>query len=488
MEKLFGTDGIRGMAGVWPLTPDFVLKIGQGFGVILRSSVDAPSVVIGRDTRDSGPALQCALAAGLSASGVDVLDVGIITTPGVAVLTRHLNASAGVVISASHNPVEQNGLKFFDGIGQKLPSHMEQEVEKILSAGDSGWDLMTAVPRKRLGRLTNCIALHEIYIRELLSEHPDSFLEGVRMVMDCGNGAASRLAPEVFSRAGADIRVVNGSPNGTNINVLAGSEHVRRAPREMGVLVHQSKAAFGLAFDGDADRVVFVDDRGNVVDGDHMLGLFAQCLQKDKRLLANTVVTTTMRNTGLKNYIEATGMKMEETPVGDRFVIERLVELKNQFPGDRLIGLGGEQAGHLILLDDEHFTGDGMRTALHLARFFLESGTNSLADFANGVGKTPQIIASASAVDLPRISREKLAALEESILGETPGLIRANLRYSGTEPLFRVMLESDSTRSEVDLAEIAVRLCRKVQSKREIEGTVIDILNCTSGGELTPPS
>jgi phosphoglucosamine mutase len=193
-----------------------------------------------------------------------------------------------------------------------------------------------------------------------------------------------------------------------------------------------------------------------------------------------------MRNTGLKNYIEASGMKLEETAVGDRFVIERLVELRREFPGAGMIGLGGEQAGHLVLLDDEHVTGDGMRTALFLIRFFLESGASSLTQFADGVGKTPQIIASAHAVDEPRLSREKLAALEESTLRETPGLVRANLRYSGTEPLFRVMLESDGRRSESDLADIAVRLCRKVQSKREIEENTIDILNCTSGGVLVP--
>jgi len=481
MEKLFGTDGIRGTVGEFPLVPDFVLRLGQAVGTILRRRSTSSSVVVGRDTRESGPALQAALTAGLLATGVDVIDVGVISTPGVAALTRHLKAATGIVISASYNPVEQNGIKFFNEVGQKLSADIEDEIERLAAGPNAGWDAMKAIPRKRLGCLIEGAHFHEAYIRGLLSEHPASFLDGINLVMDCGNGAAYKLAPEVFTRAGAVVRAVNSSPTGLNINADSGSEHVRREPKEMAEWIRKHGADFGIAFDGDADRVVFIDEHGKLVDGDHMLGVFALYLNKRKQLLAGTVVTTTMRNTGLKNYVESAGIKLEETPVGDKYVIERLIELRREFAGDGLLGLGGEQAGHLILLDDEHFTGDGMRTGLFFARVFRESGAASLSAFAAEVGKTPQIIASAGAVDLPRLDKKQLAEMEKTTLAETPGLIRANLRYSGTEPLFRVMLECDNRVSGKELAALAVKLCRRVQSEREIEEGTIDILDCTSG-------
>jgi phosphoglucosamine mutase len=255
----------------------------------------------------------------------------------------------------------------------------------------------------------------------------------------------------------------------------------------MGVLIRQKDADFGIAFDGDADRVVFVDREGALVDGDHMLGVLARQLSDSNRLLAGTVVTTNMRNSGLKKYIESAGLRLEETQVGDKYVIERLIELQQEFPKPGAFGLGGEQAGHLVLLDDQHFTGDGLRTALHFARAFRESEAPLLSQFAARVGKTPQVIASATVGELPRLSKQDLATMEQGTLARYPGLIRISLRYSGTEPLFRVMLESDHQQSSdaltiSDLEAIAVALCRQVQSTSETRSGHIDILNCTSGG------
>jgi phosphoglucosamine mutase len=478
MEKLFGTDGIRGTAGSWPLQPHLVLRIGQALGALLRRDFGAADVVLGRDTRESGEMLQSCLTAGLLASGVNVIDVGIIPTPGVAVLTRLLNAHAGAVISASHNPVEQNGLKFFTQSGRKLPDTMESAIEQLAldarrepAASDRQWGRVIARPDAR-----------EAYIQDLLSEHPPAFLRGVGLVMDCANGAASAVAPEVFASAGATIHTVHCEPDGSNINVDCGSEYVRRRPSDLGAIIRQSHSDFGIAFDGDADRVVFVDERGALVDGDHMLGVLAKYLNDRGQLLAGTVVTTTMRNNGLKAYVEAAKLQLEETPVGDKYVIERLLELRRNSAADGAVGLGGEQAGHLVLLDEDHYTGDGLRTALYFTYAFLQSGGRSLANFAAEVGKTPQIIASAAIGDLPRLSKTDLAEVERATLNEFAGLIRISLRYSGTEPLFRVMLESDLRQSIADLERIAVKLCRQVQSEAEREPGSIDILNCTSGG------
>ena len=485
MDTLFGTDGIRGLAGRWPLTPHFILRIGQAFGTLLRKDGGSATVVIGRDTRESGPMLQSSLISGLLASGVDVYDVGVIPTPGVAALTRRLGASAGVVVSGSHNPVEQNGIKFFAASGQKLSDKTESEIERLANVSTTGSESVTDGLDRRWGQVISGACMHSLYEHELLSEHPDAFLKGIRLVMDCANGAAYEIAPQVFSKAGATIPLaIHCSPTGSNINVRSGSEYVRRTPKEMGELIRQYKATFGLAFDGDADRVVFVDEQGGLVDGDHMLGILAQYLNDRGQLLAGRVVTTTMRNTGLKHFIEAAAIKLEETVVGDKYVIERLVKLRREFPETKMLGLGGEQAGHIVLLDDQHLTGDGIRTALYVMRAFHEALATSLSEFVARVGKTPQVIASASVGELPRLTQAQLAEWEDATLAGTPGLIRANLRYSGTEPLFRVMLESDGRQSEDDLADIADALCAKVQSNAELAAAPPDILNCTNGGIL----
>jgi len=479
MGKWFGTDGIRGTVGEWPMIPEFVLQLGRAAGTVIRSQAREATVVIGRDTRQSSAMLQESLDAGLMASGVHVVDLGVVPTPGVAWLVRHINADAGVVISASHNPAEQNGIKFFHRTGRKLPEDLELQIELHIEQA-----LKQDIPysvHATLGHVHNGEIFQELYIRDLLAEHPRLNLDGIKLVMDCANGAASFIAPEVFSRLGAEVIAIHASPNGVNINLDAGSEHVRRSMDEMNLLIQHHQARFGLAFDGDADRVVLIDESGNLIDGDHMLGMLSRYFDERGQLLARAVVTTVMRNSGLKARLESAGMQMYETPVGDKYVTDKIFELREADSSSEKIGLGGEQAGHILIVDDGHPTGDGIRTALYVIQAFLDSGRDSLAEFGAEVGKTPQIIASAHVGNGTRFTRQELDAMEAVTL-QTSGIIRANLRYSGTEPLLRTMLESDGSLSEEQLGQIAFEICRKAQQQSGGHATPVDILNATRGG------
>lgn len=486
MTRLFGTDGVRGTVGEWPLVPEFALALGKAAGAVLAANSRRPAVVVGRDTRQSGPMLQSALVAGLLASGADVLELDVITTPGVSWLTHKLGASAGAVISASHNPVEQNGIKFFGPEGMKLPQTIEEEIERLADPRPDDTIPNASRPQARPGRIMDGRGMHELYLEGLLADHHDLRLDRLTLVVDCANGAASDYAPELFARAGANVVAIHASPTGLNINVDAGSENVRQWPGKMKDLIRSYRADFGLAFDGDADRVIFVDQNGGVVDGDHMLGMLARYLDGNSRLLARSVVTTTMRNAGLKKFVETAGLMLYETPVGDKYVTEKLLDLRRNAPPAGALGLGGEQSGHVILFDEAHVTGDGMRTALFVMRAFLESGPASMAEFAAGIGKTPQVIASADVGRGPRLDKFALADIETRMLAGNPGLTRINLRYSGTEPKFRAMLESDGQQSEEALADIALKICRQVQAVAGMEHAQADveIQDCSRGGLL----
>ena len=476
--KYFGTDGIRGTVGESPLIPEFFLKLGQAAGYVIKSEKHS-TVVIGRDTRQSGIMLQNALSAGLLKSNVNVIDLGIIPTAAVSWLVSSIKADAGIVISASHNPVHENGIKFFDRFGQKLSEKIEQEIENLLL--DENFQPKS---QKNTGRCLDGRSFLELYTQDLLREHPLDFLAGLTIVIDCAHGAASYAAPNIFQHAGANVIAINASPTGLNINFNSGSEYVRRSPEKFYETIKQNNANFGLAFDGDADRVVFVDEEGTLIDGDHMLGFLSRYLRQRGILLEDSVVTTTMRNEGLKRHVESDGIKIYETPVGDKYVIEKLLQLRDQNKQKGKIGLGGEQAGHIVLLDDTHITGDGIRTALFVLNAFVEFGDNdrTLAEFAAGVGKFPQIIASAHIGNGNRYSKQELQSLENELLSTHQGLLRANLRYSGTEPLFRIMLESENTYTEEDLAKVAIEISRKAQEYSNKPNSSIDILNCTRGG------
>lgn len=486
-RKYFGTDGVRGHVGDPPMEPDFVTRLGVAAGKVLSRRISHPTFLIGRDTRQSGQMLQSALTSGLLASGATVIDLGVITTPGVAFMVRKLSADAGVVISASHNPVNENGIKFFDAQAAKLDEAVELEIETLI---DAPMDLGSG-EASQLGHLVDGEGLRELYVDDLVDEHPGFRLDGLKLVLDCANGAASWYAPQVFSRLGAEVVVVHASPTGVNINQEAGSEHVRRNPWDLTALIHQFDANFGVVFDGDADRVIFVDEVGKLVDGDHMLAILADYFRDQGRLLGDTVVSTTMRNGALVQYFADRDINFVETPVGDKYVMAELQALMEENNQTGMIGLGGEQSGHIILMDEKHNTGDGLRSALYMIKAYLASGRASLTDLAESIHKFPQVIA--SAVVSEKIDLEQLESVKkerEELKRSLPGLTRLSLRYSGTESKVRLMLEADNRHSEAELAEKAFDLCETVQAATGTPaGSPLEVLNVTSGGLVhRPPS
>jgi len=475
----FGTDGVRGTVGRSPLIPEFMIRLGYAAGVVLSQKAGSqPTFLIGRDTRQSGEMLQSALTSGLLASGATVVDLGVITTPGVAFMVQKLSAQAGVVISASHNPVAENGIKFFDANALKLSEEIELEIESRL---DTPMDLTSS---SQLGRRVDGTEMRELYVDHLVDEHKDISLHGLKLVLDCANGAASWYAPEVFSRMGAEVVVIHASPTGVNINEQAGSEHVRRQPEDLHALMRQYDANFGIVFDGDADRVIFVDEAGHLVDGDHMLAVLSDYFISQDRLLGGTVVSTTMRNGALVRYFSERGIRFIETPVGDKYIMSELKTLREAENPSGKFGLGGEQSGHIILMDDDHATGDGLRSAIFLIRAFLASGRETLADLAESINKYPQVIASAvvaEKIDLEQL--EEVVRLRDDLEVSLPGLTRLNLRYSGTEPKVRLMMEADNRHTEEALAEKAFALCEAVQEATGTPaGSFLEVLNVTRGG------
>ena len=485
-RKYFGTDGVRGHVGQPPLVPDFVTRLGFAAGTVLSQTASHPTFMIGRDTRQSGEMLQSALTAGLLSAGATVVDLGVITTPGVAFMVRKLGTEAGVVISASHNPVDENGIKFFNADGLKLDPETELEIEEVL---DAPLDL-TEARAKQFGHKLDGNELREFYVDDLVDEHPALDLQGMTLVMDCANGAASWYAPQVFSRLGAEVVVIHASPTGANINEHAGSEHVRRYPEELHHLIRDYDAEFGLVFDGDADRVIFVDETGNLVDGDHMLAILADYFQSQDRLLGDTVVSTSMRNGSLVDYFGKREINFIETPVGDKYVMAALMTLMQADPKKAQIGLGGEQSGHVILMDGEHATGDGIRSAIYVIRAYLDGKVGSLAKMAEGIHKFPQVIASAYVKEKTELAQlENVMACQAEIEQALTGLTRLNLRYSGTEPKVRLMLEADNRNSEAELAQYAFTLCEAVQEATGTPaGSFLEVLNVTRGGLEERPS
>lgn len=484
-RQYFGTDGVRGTVGQLPLVPEFVTRLGYAAGRVLSQADSSPTFVIGRDTRESGEMLQSALTTGLLASGAIVMNLGVLPTPGVAFLVRRLKATAGVVISASHNPVNENGIKIFNQTGLKLDEAEELAIESLL---DLPMDISGA-NKAHFGRCVEAAGLCEQYVDCLVDEHQDFSLDGLKLALDCANGAASWIAPQVFSRLGAEIVVINASPTGTNINVDAGSEHVRRWPGDLVSVMKNFGAKLGMVFDGDADRVIFVDESGNLVDGDHMLAILADYFNAQNRLLGGTVVSTTMRNGALVNYFEERGIEFIETAVGDKYVMGELTRLQSQAHSSGQIGLGGEQSGHIILMDGDHATGDGIRSAIFLLRAFLASGKQTLAELAESIHKYPQMIASAvvaEKIDLDMV--ETVQALKSAMRIRLPGLTRLNLRYSGTEPKVRLMLEADNRHTVDELAAQAFALCEAVQAASGTPaGSFLEVLDVTHGGLVPHP-
>ena len=452
MPRLFGTDGVRGLANR-ALTSQLALDLGDAAVRVLGKGADKTEgrrrALIGRDTRVSGDFLASALAAGMSAGGFDVIDVGIIPTPGIAYLTSVLNVEMGAVISASHNAMPDNGIKFFARGGFKLQDSKEDEIESVLG---QDWERPTG---EGVGRVSHdTVTATNMYIDHLVEAvapiNPDKTqtkpLDGLRIVADCANGATSVVAPEALRRAGADVVVINASPDGYNINKHAGSTH----PEQLQAMVRASDATMGVAFDGDADRCLAVDEDGTLVNGDQIMGILARAKQREGKLANDTLVVTVMSNLGLKLALKEMGIVTVQTGVGDRYVLEEM--LRGGYT------LGGEQSGHVI---NREFatTGDGTLTALTLAKEVVRSG-RSLKELAADFPQLPQQLINVPGVDknAARTNAKVQAAVEreEELLGATG---RVLLRPSGTESLVRVMAEA-ATQEQAD--QVCDRLAKVV--------------------------
>jgi phosphoglucosamine mutase len=424
MGKYFGTDGVRGVANR-ELTPELAFKIGRCGGYVLTKSEERPKVLIGRDTRISGHMLEGALVAGLLSIGAEVMRLGVISTPGVAYLTKALGAQAGIMISASHNPVQDNGIKFFGPDGFKLSDEQEQEIEALI---DSPEDMLPRPIGKALGQVNDYFEGGQKYL-QYLKQTIDEDFAGLKIALDCAHGATSSLATHLFADLEADVVTMGASPNGLNINEGVGSTH----PEALAAFVKEKGADVGLAFDGDGDRLIAVDEYGNIVDGDQIMYICAKYLKETGRLKHQTVVSTVMSNLGFYKALEAQGIQSVQTAVGDRYVVEEM--RKNGY------NLGGEQSGHIIFLD-YNTTGDGLLTALQLVNI-MRVKEKPLSELASEMKKYPQQLVNIKVTDKHKVmENEKVKAVIQEVEAEMNGNGRVLVRPSGTEPVVRVMAEA----------------------------------------------
>lgn len=444
MGRLFGTDGVRGLAN-GDLTVELALGLSQAAARVLttgrhadelRAQGKRPTAIVARDPRVSGQFLTAAVSAGLASSGIDVLDAGVIPTPAAAFLVGNIGADFGVMISASHNPASDNGIKFFSFGGTKLPDEVEDRIERALEREKlrpTGADV---------GRIRRFADAEDRYLLHLLGTL-DSSLNGLHVVIDCAHGAAAGISPQVFADAGARVTVIGNDPDGLNINEGVGSTHL--GPLQAAVVAHG--ADLGIAHDGDADRCLAVDAHGRIIDGDQIMAILALSLKSRGRLTDNTVVATVMSNLGLKRALTEHGVRLIETKVGDRYVLEALAEHR--------LALGGEQSGHIIF--SEHATtGDGILTGLQLAAEMARTG-QSLAELADVMTVFPQVLINVQGVDRTALDGHAVVAAavaaEEAALGESG---RVLLRASGTEPMVRVMVEAaDQATAEAVASRLA---------------------------------
>ncbi|GIN59015.1 phosphoglucosamine mutase [Lederbergia ruris] len=443
MGKYFGTDGVRGIANS-ELTPELAFKLGRFGGYVLANQTERPKILIGRDTRVSGHMLEGALVSGLLSIGAEVMRLGVITTPGVAYLTKVLGAQAGIMISASHNPVADNGIKFFGPDGFKLSDEQENEIEQLLDAGDD-------LPRPTgaaLGVVNDYFEGGQKYL-QFLKQSVDEDFTDIHIALDCANGSTSSLATHLFADLDADISTMGSSPDGLNINDGVGSTH----PEALSAFVKEKGADIGLAFDGDGDRIIAIDENGQVVDGDYILYICAKHLQAEARLQQSTVVSTVMSNLGFYKGLEELGIQSVQTAVGDRYVVEEMK--KNGY------NLGGEQSGHIIFLD-YNTTGDGLLTGLQLVNIMKLTG-KPLSELAKGMQKFPQTLINVRVKDKHHVTdNEKVKAVIAETEAEMNGNGRILVRPSGTEPLVRVMVEAAT---EEDSEAFSNRIVTVVQEE-----------------------
>ena len=430
VRKLFGTDGVRGVANVEPITSEIALKLGRAAAYVFKTRPGRHRIVIGKDTRLSGYMIESALTSGICSMGVDVLLVGPLPTPAIAFLARSLRADAGVMISASHNPYEDNGIKFFSREGLKLPDEVEDQIEDLVLSQRIDSLRPTASEIGKAFRIDDAEGRYIEFVKQSLPKGFD--LEGMPVVVDCAHGAAYKVAPHIYRELGARVTVLSAEPDGTNINRDCGAVH----PRVLQECVKGEGAALGVAHDGDADRAVFIAEDGRVVDGDQILGALALDLKERERLARRTIVTTMMSNMGLENTMARVGIKLIRTAVGDRYILERMLQDDYNF--------GGEQSGHMIFLD-HNTTGDGLISALQLMGLMRRTG-KPLSELAAYVHLLPQVLVNVrvrqrtNLDDIP--SFQKVLRAKQQVL---KGVGRLLVRYSGTEPVVRVMVEAEDS-------------------------------------------
>lgn len=446
MGRLFGTDGVRGIANS-ELTPELSFKLGKAGAYVLSKDKKRPVVLIGKDTRLSGDMLEDALSAGILAVGGNVIKVGVLPTPAVAYLVKAYNADAGVVISASHNPYEYNGIKFFNGDGFKLDDSIEDEIEDIILRDI---DVNSHITGDRLGRCLDADDDAAGKYAEFLESTIDVDIEGTKIVLDCANGAAYSVAEKVYRDLKADVTVIGNTPNGVNINDKCGSTHTEMLCKE----VVKQKALLGLAYDGDADRLIAVDEKGRVIDGDKLICICAKMMKDENKLPGDIVTATVMSNLGFHKYMESIGCSVEVTSVGDRYVLESMLKTG--------CNIGGEQSGHIIFLNHTT-TGDGILSSLQLLKAVILSGKKP-SRLSDEIEIFPQVLRNA------RVKNEnKTKFMDDGIIKkaiadvqqEVEGMGRVLIRPSGTEPLVRVMLEGQNVEHIAKLAENLASLLTK---------------------------
>jgi phosphoglucosamine mutase len=452
-KKLFGTDGVRGVANIHPMTTELAMQLGRAAAYIVKDGQRRHRIVIGKDTRLSGYMIENALAAGICSMGVDVLLVGPLPTPGIAFITNSMRADAGVVISASHNPYQDNGIKFFSRDGFKLPDDLEIKIEDLIFSKKLDSLRPIAAEVGKAFRIDDALGRYIVFLKNAFPRELD--LTGLKIVLDCANGAAYKVAPAVLEELGAEVVALGVSPNGTNINAGCGSLH----PQVVGEAVRQHRADLGIALDGDADRVIFVDEFGREVNGDHIMAICATDLIRRNKLAHKTLVATVMSNMGLDIALRKAGGKVIKTVVGDRYVVEEM--LRGGY------NLGGEQSGHMIFLD-HNTTGDGMISALQVLAILQRSG-KPLSELAQVMISLPQVLVNVRVAERRELTevpavQKAIAAAEKLLDGDG----RVLIRYSGTEPLLRIMLEGPDKIRITELAhDIAEVIEKHLGGKKE---------------------
>jgi phosphoglucosamine mutase len=450
LAPLFGTDGIRGKINSYPMIPEVCMKAGMALCTLLKERViHKPKILIGKDTRISGYIIESALTAGITSMGGDVYLVGPVPTPAVAFLVKSMRQDAGIVISASHNPFADNGIKIFSNDGFKLSEDIEDKIEKFLNDPDFPQIRPVAENLGKAYRIEDAVGRYIEFVKSTL---PKNFtLEGLRVVIDSANGAAYKITPTLFRELGAEVITINDKPDGLNINKQCGALY----PEGLIKKVKETQAHLGIAHDGDADRTILIDEKGNIVDGDLILSVWAKELKIQKKLNKNTVVATIMTNIGVENYLKQQGIKLIRTNVGDKYVVEKM--LKDGY------NLGGEQSGHIICLDFTN-TGDGAITAVQIAYIMKKNG-KSLRELTKDIHRYPQILKNIKipkALSKKEISEkiEKLKTKAENLQKEIKG--RILIRPSGTEPKIRIMVEDENSEKVKKVAEEIQQIANKI--------------------------